>query len=174
MGNELFGWQFCTGKKRGNFVGLTRKGKGTKWMIVTDKRGTILSGMIASAGRSEVKLALQTIGGIAVETRPLHIKKRPKKLIADKGYDAGWLRKAIRRKGISPFIPKKRKAKQKEYPKYNERIKKYYRERWIVERTFAWLGWNRRLLVRWERNDRIYHAFFTLAIIMLCLKEVLK
>ena len=161
-------------QKKGPCVGLTRKGKGTKWMIVTDKNGTVLSKVIESAGKSEVKLALRTLEGISVEKHPLHPRKRPEKIVADKGYDAGWLRTAIRKKGISPFIPRKRKAKQKEYPKYNEKIKPYYKERWIVERTFAWLGWNRRLLVRWEHNDRTYKAFFTLALIMLCVREVLK
>src|SRR5580704_15648251 len=26
------GWQFCSGKKRGECVGKTKRGKGTKWM----------------------------------------------------------------------------------------------------------------------------------------------
>jgi transcriptional regulator with GAF, ATPase, and Fis domain len=33
-----------------------------------------------------------------------------------------------------------------------------YRRRWIVERTFAWLGWCRRLLVRHERFLSVYAA----------------
>lgn len=131
-------------------------------MIVTDKKGTVLSRLIESAGRSEVKLALETIEGIAIEKHPLHPRRRPEKVVADKGYDAGWLRKAIRVKGIAPFIPKKRKAGEKEYPNYNEKIKPYYRERWVVERTFAWLGWNRRLLVRWNTTSTSTKHFLLL------------
>lgn len=49
-----------------------------------------------------------------------------------------------------------------------------YRRRWIVERTFAWLGWCRRLLVRHERLLSVYAAFFHLACAMLTLRQVLK
>jgi len=35
-----------------------------------------------------------------------------------------------------------------------------YRRRWKVERTFAWLGNFRRLVVRWDRSLTIYSGFF--------------
>src|SRR5271169_2877721 len=31
--------QFCSGEKRGCAVGKTKRGKGTKWMVVVDGRG---------------------------------------------------------------------------------------------------------------------------------------
>ena len=39
-----------------------------------------------------------------------------------------------------------------------------YKHRWIVERTFAWLGWQRRLLVRHERLVHTYRAFMHIAL----------
>ena len=49
-----------------------------------------------------------------------------------------------------------------------------YRRRWRVERTFAWLGTFRRVLVRYERRSAVYHAFVLLACILLCLTRILK
>ncbi len=143
-------------------------------MVLTDQNGLPLSGIIDSAQKAEVNLALETIDAVSVPIRPQHDKKRPEKLVADKAYDAKWLRDEIKRRSIQPSIPKRRKKGQSEEPKYNQTIKGDYRKRWIVERTFAWLGWSRRLLVRWERLAVVYQGFFTLACIMICLRKVLK
>ena len=47
-----------------------------------------------------------------------------------------------------------------------------YRRRWIGERTFAWLGNSRRLVVRYERKLQIYSAFFHFACIMIVLDRL--
>jgi transposase len=49
-----------------------------------------------------------------------------------------------------------------------------YRHRWIVERTFVWLGHFRRLVVCYERPVTTYSGLFHLACAMLRLKRVLK
>ncbi len=49
-----------------------------------------------------------------------------------------------------------------------------YVQRYKVERSFAWLGNCRRLLVRWERHREVYRAFFTFAVMLLCINHVLK
>ena len=43
-----------------------------------------------------------------------------------------------------------------------------------VERTFAWLGNFRRLVVRYYRSLMIYRAFFHIACFMIVLRRVLK
>ena len=40
--------------------------------------------------------------------------------------------------------------------------------RWVVERTLAWLDRFRRLAVRYERHDRVHHAFLTLGCALIC------
>ena len=47
-----------------------------------------------------------------------------------------------------------------------------YRRRWKVERTFAWLGNFRRLVVRWERHLTMYLAFFHLACVLITLNRL--
>jgi hypothetical protein len=45
------------------------------------------------------------------------------------------------------------------------------RERWKVERTFAWLGNFRRLLVRQERHLSTFRAFFLVAFVLISLRQ---
>ncbi len=155
-------------------MGPTKKGKGTKIMLATDKQGIPLTGVLASASASEYNLLFPTLETLAIEKRPNHPIKKPKALGADRGYDAAWIREELRQRGITPYIPKRRKPGKAEEPKYNERIKPVYRIRWIIERTFAWLGNCRRLLIRYEKLLATYQGFFHLACIMLCLRWVLK
>lgn len=39
-----------------------------------------------------------------------------------------------------------------------------------MERSFAWLGNYRRLLIRWEHVCMVYEAFFAVAIMLVCLR----
>ena len=48
------------------------------------------------------------------------------------------------------------------------------RRRWTVERTIAWLGNFRRLVVRYDRSLAIDQAFFHTACFMITLRRVLK
>ncbi len=143
-------------------------------MLAVDGSGIPLNLLTEAANISEYHLALKTIDGISVSTRPLHPKKRPDILIADKGYDAGWLRKALYQRTITPYIPKRRKKGQQEEPTYNKTIKHLYATRWIVERTNAWLQNYRRITVRWDRNADTYEAFIELACILICLRRVMR
>jgi transposase len=49
-----------------------------------------------------------------------------------------------------------------------------YRQRWKVERTYAWLGNYRRLVVRYEWLSHSYLAFVLVAFILICLAALLK
>src|SRR5215468_7562132 len=51
---------FVPAKKGGGHVGLTRKGKGTKWMLVVDGNGLPLGFHLDGANHAEVRLAEQT------------------------------------------------------------------------------------------------------------------
>jgi transposase len=44
-------------------------------------------------------------------------------------------------------------------------------KRWVVERTFAWLGWNRRLSKDYEVNPRSAECFLFLAAAMVLLRR---
>ena len=98
--------------------------------------------------------------------------KRPDRLIADRGYDSNPLRARLALRGIEPIIPAR--ANHNRATHQDGRKLRRYRRRWIVERTFAWLGHFRRLVVRYERLITTYAGFFHIACALLTLRRVLK
>ncbi|HEX3036232.1 MAG TPA: IS5 family transposase [Thermodesulfobacteriota bacterium] len=160
--------------KRGQKVGKTKRGKGTKWMVLVDGSGTPLGAYLDSASPSEVRLLGHTLEAIAVRgtNRAGRPRKRPKRLIADRGYDSNPLRKVLKRCGIESIIPAR--VNNKRATDQDGRKMRRHKIWWIVERTFAWLGQFRRLIVRHERLIETYSGFFHIACALLTLKRVLK
>ena len=138
-------------------------------MAVVDGQGTPLGLLVASAQRAEIRLAEPTLATIHVPQRRGRPKTRPRELGADKAYDSQAFRERLRCRGIRPCIPHRRGKRPRRGPKPDLAG---YRERWHVERTFAWLGSFRRVLVRYERSPALYLAFVTLAAIVVCLRRV--
>jgi transposase len=99
-------------------------------------------------------------------------KQRPEELVADKAYDSKRFRRWLRLKEIKPTIPPYERRARK-LPELGRPVKvgPGYAERWKVERTFAWLGNFRRLLVRHERYLSTFRAFFLIAFILMLLKR---
>jgi len=170
LGGGLHGRQLRTGEKGGAAVGKTRRGKGSKWMVVVDGQGIPLGGTIISASPAEVRLAEETLKTVKVPRpgrgRP---KSRPKRLIADKAYDSDKLRARVGGKGIRLLVPYRRNRKRAR--KQSPEVEARYRHRWKIERTFAWLGNFRRLVVRYERLITVYLGFFHLACIIIALRQ---
>jgi transposase len=152
-------------------VGLTRRGKGSKLMLVVENQGLPIGGLVTSAQKAEVKLAEPTLATVRVPRPRGRPRSRPKEVVADKGYDSAPLRQRLRRRGIKPCIPERRKKR----PRPGRKAELAgYRERWKVERTYAWLGNFRRLVVRYERLAHIYLAFVLIAFILICSDRILK
>jgi transposase len=165
------GRQFCSGQKGGDKVGKTKRGKGTKWMVVVDGAGVPLGKHLDSASPAEVKLAEKTLAAIRVPTRG-RPRQKPERMIGDKAYDSDPLRKRLHRRGIELIAPHKRNRVRP--PTQDGRALRRYRHRWIVERTIAWLGNFRRLVIRWDRSATIYQAFFHIACLMIVLRRVVQ
>lgn len=49
-----------------------------------------------------------------------------------------------------------------------------YRQRFKVERSFAWLGNFRRLLIRWEHLYDVYASFFVVAVMAVCVRRLTR
>ncbi|HEV2459431.1 MAG TPA: IS5 family transposase, partial [Ktedonobacterales bacterium] len=164
---------FAPARKGGDHVGLTKKGKGTKWMLVVDGNGLPLGFHLDSAAQAEVRLAQQTLDTIQVARARGRPKQRPEKLVADRGYDSRALRRALRRRGLQMCIPPKRRPASWR-PKRGRPViarKDDYRQRFKVERSFAWLGNFRRLLIRWEHLFSVYRSWFAFALMVLCVRR---
>src|SRR5690606_2361577 len=99
------GWSICSRQKRGNGIGKTKVGKGTKVMIVSDGNGVPIGLYLDSAHHHEIRLAEATLKTVRVPQRRGRPRTRPKELVADKAYDSRSFRIWLRRRGIKPTIP---------------------------------------------------------------------
>jgi transposase len=168
------GREFCFREKRGCGVGKTKRGKGTKWMVVVDGRGLPLGEYLHSASPAEVRLAETTLAAIRVGRRHRagRPRQKPVRVIADKAYDSDALRERLARRGIELIAP--HRSNRKKPATQDGRALRRYQRRWIVERTNAWLGNFRRLVVRYDRSLTIYRAFFHIACFMIVLRRVVQ
>lgn len=127
-------------------------------MVVADGQGLAWGSLIESASPSEVKLTMATLAEIRVprafQGRP---RTYPKPLIVDRAYDSRSLRQQLAHHGVEMICPH-RKGRLAP-PEQDGRPLRRYRRRWKVERTIAWIGNFRRLLIRHERYPPIFHAF---------------
>jgi transposase len=168
------GREFCSRQKRGAGVGKTKRGKGTKWMVVVDGQGLPLGNYLCSASPHEARLAETTLASIRISRRA-HAgwpRQKPLRLIADRGYDSDPLRERLAERGIELIAP--HRWNRSNPVTQDGRALRRYRRRWKVERTFAWLGNFRHLVVRCDRSLTIYSAFFHIACFMIVLRRVLK
>jgi transposase len=138
-------------------------------MVVVDGEGLPLACHLASASKAEVELLEPTLDRIDV-TEEANAPTQPERLILDRGYDSDPLRERLASRGIEMVCPHRRNRVR---PKTRDgRPLRRYRRRWEVERTFAWLGNFRRLVVRYERDLKMYRAFFHVACLLITLRQV--
>lgn len=78
---------FAPAKWGGKQVGVTKKGKGTKWMVVVGGTGRPLGVHLEGANTAEVKLAEQALDTIGVSRPRGRPKRRPEQLVAERGHD---------------------------------------------------------------------------------------
>ena len=171
VGGELPRWQLRSRQKRGAAVGKTKRGKGTKWMVLVDGDGLPLGVRLESPSPHEVKLADANLAEVKVPRAKGRPRQKPERVIADTAYDSDPLRRRCRERGIDLIVPYRDNNKDRRYE--DGRKLRRYKRRWIVERTNAWLGQFRRLLVRHEHLLSIYRAFFYLACLWITLRRYL-
>ena len=171
VGRDLPGRQFRSGQKGGDAVGKTKRGKGTKWMVLVDGQGLPLGVRLESASPAEVTLAEATLEEVRVPRAKGRPRQKPKRIIADAGYDSDPLRERLKKRAIELIAPYRKNNKRKRYR--DGRKMRRYKRRWIVERTNAWLGQFRRLLVRHEHLLSTYYAFLYLACFWITLRRCL-
>lgn len=79
-------------------------------------------------------------------------------LLADRAFDADWLRSALVEKGITPVIPPKSKRR---FPASFD--KETYKWRHLIENYFGKLKENRGIAMRSCKTDQSFTAFISIA-----------
>jgi transposase len=127
---------------------------------VVDGKGVPLAVRLTKANVNDCQLFGQLLDAIpALRQRgPGRPRHRPGKAHADKGYDFKKCREACRVRGIQHRIAR-RGIESKE---------RLGRHRWVIERTFAWLNKQRRLMIRFDRRASHYIGFLHLGCALIC------
>jgi len=152
-------------REKGGFgVGNTKRGKGTKLMAMANRVGLPFAIHVTSAAPHEVTLVHHTLKERFLRTRPEH-------LIGDRAYDCDPLDAELARQGIELIAPHKENRKKQNTQ--DGRALRRYKNRWKIERLFAWLHNFRRLVVRYDYRLENYLGFVHLACITILLKNYL-
>jgi transposase len=107
-----------------------------------------------------VKLVEATLAQVRVKTGPRR-RGKPNRLIGDRGYDSNTVRAFLVKRGIEPIIPAR--SNNTVATHQDGRKLRRYQRRWIIERSHSWLQTFRRLVVRYERSEKIFAALVHMA-----------
>jgi len=138
----------------------TDRGKrGSKQHVLTDGTGAVLTSHVTAANTHDVTQALALIDHAPhIRGRRGRPHFRPALLFGDRAYDSDPLRRALRARGITPRLARRRTG----HGSHLGRV------RWVVERTIAWKHDHRRLLIRTDRTLLSHDAFNTLSDALIC------
>jgi transposase len=153
---------FSSAKGGGDEIGPTKRGKGVKIMAIVNRHGLPLAVSTHAANHHEVTLVQLSFDFYMIEAKP-------ENLIGDRAYDSDKLDEELRHEGIEMISQHKRNLVK---PRTQDgRRPRRYERRWLVERFFAWIQWQRRLLVRWEYYAENFLGFVQLATIAILIKQ---
>jgi len=153
---------FASAKGGGEEIGPTKRGKGVKIMAIVDRHGLPLSVSTHAANHHEVTLVQLSFDFYMIEAKPEH-------LVGDKAYDSDPLDEELKKAGVNLIAP--HRSNRVRAKTQDGRHLRRYERRWLVERYFASLQWQRRVVTRWEYYAANFLGFVQLASIMMLLKQ---
>jgi transposase len=132
---------------------------GSKHHVLTDLGGVPLVVKVTRANEDDRKQLIPMIDAVPPVAGKAP-RRRPKYLLADRGYDSDPHRRQLEARGIEPLIARRNTAHGSGLGKF----------RWVVERTISWLHQFRRLRSRWEKLPAMHQAFLNLGCAMICFR----
>jgi transposase len=152
--------------QRGAHVGpspVDRARPGCKHHLICDAGGLPLAVSITGGNRNDITQLLPLIDAIPpIRGRVGRPRRRPGQLLADRGYDYDIYRRQLRARGITPRIARRGVAHGSGLG----------RQRWVVERGFAWLHAFKRLRTRYERRADLHLGLLRLACALICFRRL--
>lgn len=131
--------------------------------MITDANGIPLAISLTGGNRNDVTQLLPLIDAVGPVTgRRGRPRKRAERVLADRGYDHDKYRRELWKRGVKPVIARRS----------TEHGSGLGKERWVVERTFAWLHNLRRLRIRYERSAELHLAFMLLGCAVVCQRKL--
>jgi transposase len=149
-----------------------KKAKTTNLLFITTKKGSVVGISEPISGNHhdsfEIKAKMKQL---CKEIKTVLKKQVNVCLNADSGFDNKGLRKYLFNHHIKPNIkenPRNRKKVKRDRKRdFNEES---YKNRFVIERTFAWLDKFRTLVIRYERKAIFWLGFHFIALTLLNMK----
>ncbi len=138
---------------------------GTKRSVLTEARGVPVSIVLSGANTHDVKLLEQTLDAVEVE-RPA-AQDVPQHLCADAGYVGANAERQIREHHYTPHVRSRGQESEEKSRHPGAKAR-----RWVVEVSHSWLNRFRKLLVRYEKKARNYHALAMLAAAIIAFRMI--
>lgn len=132
--------------------------KGRKRHIVVCGMGLLLAVSVTAANLNEGTQGPNVLGKLTARTTG-----RLQKVYADSKYHCTAMWEWVNRPGVRYHIEVVRRTDKKF---------KVLPRRWVVERTYAWMGWNRRLSKDYERTTSSSEAFCQISMIHLMARRL--
>ena len=140
---------------------MDRGRAGSKHHVLTDLRGAPLVAKVTRANEDDRTQLIPMVDAVPpVRGRAGAPRRRPRYLLADRGYDSDPHRRRLRERGIEPVVARRRTAHGSGLGRF----------RWPVERTISWLHQFRRLRSRWDKLPAMHDAFLQLGCAMICFR----
>ena len=144
----------CKRGQKNQALGRSKGGFTTKIHAVCDAMGNPIRFILTGGERNDCTQALDLLEGMSGQA-----------VLADKGYDAGYIVEAAEIMGAIAVIPPKSNRKvQRDYDR------DLYKERNLIERMFGKLKQFRRIATRYDKTKTAFMAFIHIASILLWLK----
>jgi transposase len=137
-------------------------------MGVCDSNIHPLTTLVCAGQANDNPLVLPVVDQVAIRMPSGQIRRRPKKVVGDKGCSSKNNRDGLRKRGITPVIAYKSNEKGASHPFDSTS----YKKRNVIERMFGNLKECRRIATRYEKLAVRYHAFVKIACIRYLLTKL--
>lgn len=161
-------------------IGRSRGGLTSKVHLVCDGRGRPLSWVITGANINDTTMMTATLEQIHVPRAVGRPRRRPDRVLADKGYPSKKNRAWLRERKIAATIPERddqiahRRRKPGRPIDFGEAQQERYKGRNVVERCFNKLKQWRGIAMRSDKTARSYRAAIALAATLIWIKTDLE
>jgi transposase len=136
---------------------VDRGRRGSKHHLICDGGGIPLAVTLTGGNRNDITQLIPLVDAIPqIRGRRGRPRRRARELFSDRGYDHDSYRRQLRARGITPRIARRGIA-------HGSGLR---RQRWVVERSFAWLHAFKRLRTHYERRADIHLGLLQLACVL--------
>lgn len=150
---------------RNHALGRSVGGFSTKIHLLSDGNGVPLDACLTPGQTHESTQVETVLEQVAIPRASGRIRRRPRRLAADRAYDAQRIRHWLRLHGICPVIPPKHRTGKRKRGRPVTYNRDHYRRRSTIEQCVGWLKECRAVATRYEKLALNYLGLVKLAFI---------